>query len=60
VRATNTTWACAKKKNLVGVPSVIEVVSGNYDRSAKSLLFFDCIQNQGTRNDIEAVDWFVK
>tara|TARA_B100000676_G_C17433286_1_gene510411 strand:- start:4 stop:186 length:183 start_codon:yes stop_codon:yes gene_type:complete len=60
VRATNATWSCAKKKDLIGVSSIVKVVGGYYDSFSESFFFFDCIQNQGTRNDIETIDRFVE
>tara|TARA_A100001037_G_C14763861_1_gene463048 strand:- start:150 stop:353 length:204 start_codon:yes stop_codon:yes gene_type:complete len=60
VRATNTTWSCAQEKDLVGVSSVIKVVGGNHDSFFAGGFFFDCIQDQGTRNDVESINWFVE
>jgi len=60
VRATNTTWSCAQEKDLIGVSSVVEVVGGYDDSSLTRYFFFDCMQDQGTRNDVESIDWFVE
>ena len=60
MRATNAAWSRAHKKNLIGIPSVIKVMGGNYDSFPTSYLLFDRIQDQGTGDDIESIDWFIE